>query len=161
VTFRLLALAAATWVLAGCAALRPPVQQRVTQGPTAQQFWMLRVLGENGKEPSFDERRHWDDQMELRIAQYLRAHPEVANSFEASTFRFNRQVAVGQSKEQVMMLLGAPLATTGDQGEMEKLARRYWPQIKGNVTEAWVYPLGWSLYFAGQRLVDITQYLEN
>jgi hypothetical protein len=31
--------------------------------------------------------------------------------------------------------------------------------IQGNATEAWVYPLGWRLYFAGMKLVDITQYL--
>ncbi len=44
---------------------------------------------------------------------------------------------------------------------METLARAYWPAIKGgNVTEAWVYPLGWRLFFNGPRIVDITQYLE-
>ena len=26
-------------------------------------------------------------------------------------------------------------------------------------TEVWIYPLGWSLFFSGQRLVDITQYV--
>jgi len=42
---------------------------------------------------------------------------------------------------------------------MAKLARRYWPLIEGNATEVWIYPLGWSMFFAGQRLVDITQYV--
>ena len=41
---------------------------------------------------------------------------------------------------------------------MEKLARRYWPSIKGNATEAWVYPEGWRLYFKDSIVVDITQY---
>ena len=31
--------------------------------------------------------------------------------------------------------------------------------IQGNATEVWIYPLGWNLYFAGPRLVDITQYV--
>jgi len=42
---------------------------------------------------------------------------------------------------------------------MEKLARKYWPSIKGNATEAWVYPAGWNLYFKDATVVDITQYL--
>ena len=57
------------------------------------------------------------------------------------------------------MLLDSPISVTGDEGEMQKLARRYWPMLKGNVTEAWVYPMGWNFYFAGPRLIDITQYL--
>ena len=99
--------------------------------------------------------------MELKISQYLREHPDTANSIETAAFRFYRQASVGQSKEQVFILLGPPVGTTTDAAEMEKLARRYWPELKGNVTEAWVYPLGWNLYFAGQRLVDITQYLKD
>jgi hypothetical protein len=57
-----------------------------------------------------------------------------------------------------MILLGAPQQTTTDAAEMEKLAGKYWPDVKPEATEAWVYPLGWRLYFAGARLVDITQY---
>jgi len=49
-----------------------------------------------------------------------------------------------------------------DVAEIEKLARAYWPAIKaGGVTEAWVYALGWRLYFDGPRIVDITQYVER
>ena len=44
---------------------------------------------------------------------------------------------------------------------MEKLARRYWKELQGNVTEAWVYDLGWRFYFTGPKLVAITQYLER
>ena len=62
------------------------------------------------------------------------------------------------SKEQALILLGAPAQTTTDAAELEKLARKYWSEIQGNATEAWVYPLGWRLYFSGSRLVDITQY---
>jgi hypothetical protein len=158
VTFRGLALVSVTLVLAACAALRP-LEQRTTQGPTAQEFWMYRVLLTNGREPNFDERRHWEDQIDDQIGRYLRAHPEAANSLDVSTFRFFRRASVGMTKEQVVILLGSPEAVTTDPAEMEKLARKYWPAVKGQAKEAWVYPLGWHLYFADSRLVDITQYL--
>ena len=147
-------------VLGGCALLasKQTVEQRTTQGPTADQMFFLRVFSENGREPTFEEKRRWDDQMEQQIGVYLREHPDKANALDVSTFRFLRQAAVGQDKQQVMILLGPPVAVSEDQGEMQKLARRYWPVIQGNATEVWVYPIGWSLYFAGQRLVDITQY---
>jgi hypothetical protein len=154
-----LALACLVLVATGCASLNQPLEQRTTHGPSAEEFWMYRVLLLNGRQPNFDERRHWEDQIDQQIGAYLREHPEAANSLDVSTFRFYRRVAVGQTKEQVLILLGAPEATTTDAGEMEKAARKYWPQIKGNATEAWAYALGWTLYFAGQRLVDITQYV--
>ena len=64
----------------------------------------------------------------------------------------------GMSKEQVLILLDAPDRETTDAAEMEKLARKYWPQIRGKASEAWSYPLGWQFYFAESRLVDIIQY---
>ncbi|HEU4370536.1 MAG TPA: hypothetical protein VFV05_20135 [Methylomirabilota bacterium] len=159
---RLLRLAsvfvAATIVAAGCAT-RAEVEQRTTQGPTALQMFNLRVLGESGREPTFEEKRVWDQQVEDLIGAYLRKHPEKASALDVSTFRFLRQVAVGMDKEQVLILLGAPALVSGDQAQMEKIARRYWPQIQGNATEVWVYPLGWNMFFAGQRLIDITQYV--
>ena len=106
-----------------------------------------------------DERRHWENQLDLKISQYLHSHPEAASSQDVMTFRFMKQASVGQTNEQVLILLGPPLARTTDEAEMEKLARRYWPYIKGNATEAWVYPDGWNLYFRDSTLVDITQYL--
>ena len=145
----------------GCATLAPPLEQRTTHGPTARQFWTLRMMLANNREPTLDERRHWDDQLEIQIQQYLIQHPEQANSLHVSAFRFSKQVVTGLVKEQVLILLGPPEAVTTDQAEMEKLARRYWKQLQGNVTEAWVYPLGWRFYFAGPTLVDITQYLER
>jgi hypothetical protein len=62
------------------------------------------------------------------------------------------------SKEQVMILLGDPDRMTHDVAEMNALAGRYWAAIQGRATEAWVYPLGWRLFFAESRLVDITQF---
>jgi hypothetical protein len=137
---------------------RPAFEQRTTQGPQAEELWTYRVALANGREPTFEERVHWERQLDLAIGRYLAKDQEFANSPELSTFRFLRQTVVGMSKEQVMILLGAPQRTTTDTGEIEKLAGKYWPEIQPHATEAWVYPLGWRLYFADSRLVDITQY---
>jgi hypothetical protein len=158
VTRRLPVLVALPLVLTACA-MGKAVEQRTTQGPTAEQFWMMRMIEANGREPNFDERRHWQDQIDDDIARYLRAHPEAASSLEVSTFRFFRRSTVGMTKDQIVILLGPPEGTTSDPAEMEKLARQYWPAVKARAKEAWVYPLGWRFYFAGDRVVDITQYL--
>jgi len=158
VTRRLLALVALPLVLTACASGKA-VEQRTSQGPSAEQFWFYRMIGANGREPNFDERRHWQNQIDEDIAQYLRTHPEAASSLEVSTFRFYRRATVGMTKEQIVILLGNPETTTTDPAEMEKLARRYWPAVKARAKETWTYPLGWRFYFAGDRVVDITQYL--
>jgi hypothetical protein len=146
--------------LGGCLRGRmTALEQRSTQGPTSQQMLNYRVMVQSGREPTFEEKRQWDAQVEEKISAYLRQHPEKANALDVSTFRFTRQVAVGQDKEQVLILLGAPVSVSGDQAQIEKVARGYWSNIKGNATEVWVYPLGWNLFFAGPKLVDITQYV--
>jgi len=142
---------------AACAS-SSPLEQRTTQGPIAEELWIYRVAVANGREPTFEERLHWERQIDLAITRYLAIDQEAASSPHVSTFRFARQAAVGMSKAQVMILLGAPQRTATEAAEIEKLARKYWPEVKPNATEAWVYPLGWSLYFSGSRLVDITQY---
>ena len=157
-----IALVLAAVLLTGCASVwAKPVEQRTTHGPTARQFWLLRQYVANNRAPKQDERRMWEDDLDLQIQQYLMKNPEAASSLQVSTFKFHKQVVTGMSKEQVLILLGPPDLVTEDQARMEKLARRYWPQLQGNVTEAWVYPLGWNMYFAGPKLVDITQYLEK
>lgn len=145
-------------LLSGCASVAR-IDQRTTQGPTAKQMWVYRVMTDNRREPTFEETTHWDTQLDRRISRYLVEHPEVANSDDVSTFRAERQVTVGMSKEQVAILLGPPAQTTTNTAEMEKLARRFWPQIKGHATESWVYPLGWRMFFAGDRVIDITQFV--
>jgi hypothetical protein len=156
------ALVLAVVVLGGCAKWwAPPVEQRSTHGPTARQMWTLRMAMTNSREPKIDERRMWEDDLDLAIQRYLMKDPEAASSLQVSAFRFNKQVVTGMTQEQVLILLGPPEAVTNDQAQMEKIARRYWPLIKGNATEAWIYPLGWNLYFAGPKLIDITQYLER
>jgi hypothetical protein len=155
-------VAVAVLALAGCASSAGPIEQRTSQGPNAQEFFVNRTILENGREPSFEERRHWDNQIEDKISVYLREHPDVANSYDLSTFRFERRVVVGMSKEQVLILLGEPGLTTTDAAAMEKLARQYWPSVRARkVTEAWSYPAGWHLYFAEEKLADITQYFDK
>jgi len=121
-------------------------------------MWTYRVAVANGREPTFEERLHWERQLDQAVGRYLAKDQEFANSPQLSTFRFVRQTAVGMSKEQVTILLGAPERATTDMGEIETLAGKYWPDIRPHATEAWVYPIGWRLYFSGSRLVDITQY---
>jgi hypothetical protein len=156
-----LVLALAALVASSCAELRRTIDQRTSNGPTAQQLWTYRVITQAGREPTWEERQRWDDQLDVALSRYLADHPEVANSYEVSTFRYTRQITVGMTKEQVTLLLGAPETATTDQAEIEKLARKFWPQMKGHVTEAWEYPLGWRLYFSETRLIDITQYLTD
>ncbi len=155
-----LALALLT-VLAACARLTT-TEQRALQGPTAEEIWTASVILMSGREPTFEEKDRWEIQIDRRISQYLHQHPELANSAEVQLFRFVRQVSVGMTKEQVEVLLGAPATAVKDAAEIEKLARRYWPLIKPkNVTEAWLYPQGWRLYFSDAKVVDITQYAER
>jgi hypothetical protein len=144
-------------VVTGCVSL--PVEQRTTQGPTAEQTWVARMTAQNGRVPNFDERGQWRDALDRRISTYLSLHPEVANAPDVQVFRFSKQVAVGMTKEQVTILLGAPQQTVTDSGEMEKLARKYWADIKGKASEVWLYPGGWRLFFADERVIDITQYV--
>jgi hypothetical protein len=144
-------------VLVGCASR--PIERRTTQGPTADQLWAWRMKSQLGREPSFDERRHFDDQLELHIGRYLREHPEDASSLGVTAFRFDRQVSVGMSRGQVAILLGPPVAETSDRAAMAKAARKFWPDIEPRARAAWMYPLGWTVYFGeGERVVDITQF---
>ena len=148
-------------LMAGCYSMRMK-EQRTTEGPMAEDIWTMKVIMANGREPNFDERRRWDNAMEQRIGQYLRQNPDAASSMDVSTFRFIRQVTIGQTDEQVLILLGPPLARISDAAEMEKLARQYWPAVKENEpSEVWTYPSGWRIYMKDRAVVDITQYAIN
>ena len=149
------------WLLAGCATILPPLDQRTTQGPTAAEFWTARVMQQTGRAPSFEEKRHFEDEMDERIGRYLREHQDAANSTTVMSFRSLRQVTVGMDKVQVEILLGPPLTTTRDPAQMQSFARHHWPEIrdKAKPDEAWSYPFGWVVYFSRSRVADITQYL--
>ena len=60
------------------------------------------------------------------------------------------------TREEVTLLLGAPSVRTDDAARMATAARQFWPAVGQNAREMWIYPGGWSLYFDGDRLVDIT-----
>ena len=153
-----IAIAVLVVVLAGCYAWRHK-EQRTTEGPMAEDIWTMKVLIANGREPNFDERRRWDNMMESRIGEYLRQNPEAANSMDVSTFKFIRQVTLGQTADQVVILLGPPLARVTEPADMEKLARQFWPAVKeSEPNEAWTYPSGWSIYMKNHVVVDITQH---
>ena len=154
-------VAVALCLLAGCAVLVPPIDQRTSQGPTAAEFWTARVMTQTGRAPSFEERRHFEDEMDEQIGRYLRENQEAANSLTVTSFRSLRQVTVGMDKKQVEILLGAPMSTTNDPAQMQSLARHHWPDIRDKTTpeEAWIYPFGWVVYFRQSRVADITQYL--
>jgi hypothetical protein len=143
---------------AGCAG-KPAMEQRTTEGPTAEQAFAHRVARQNGREPTFEERQTWKDDLDLKIARYLDANPQDANALGVTKFRYLHQVTVGMSKEQVTILLGRPSAVTTEAERMAELARKYWDDLKERTTEAWSYPLGWHLYFSGDRLAEITQYV--
>jgi len=153
-------VAAFVLVLAGCGALATQ-ERRAAQGPSAEEIWTARVVLDTGHEPTFDEKQRWDDQMDQRISQYLARNPALANSLNVTTFRITRQVTVGMERDLVLLLIGPPVLFAKDTAEIEKLARRFWPQVKNNnPKEAWLYPQGWRLFVDDTRVVDITQYLE-
>ncbi|MBI3636192.1 MAG: hypothetical protein HY216_08260 [Candidatus Rokubacteria bacterium] len=156
-TLRWPALVAASLVFTSCALVNPPIAQRTTQGPMAEDMWTYRMALQNGRTPNYDERQRWDADISRRVDAYLREHPDAANAPDVTAFRFWRQPAVGMTKEQVLLLLDAPALVTTDQDAMSQLAGKFWPLLEGNVTEAWAYLEGWQFYFAGQRVVDILQ----
>ena len=143
----------------GCSTLIPPIDQRTTQGPTATELWTMRMMQQTGRAPSFEEKRHFDEQLDDRIGRYLRENEEAANSLTLMSFRSMRQVTVGMDAGQVEILLGPPVTKTSDAAQMQSLARQHWPEIRGKADEAWSYPLGWVVYFSSSRVIDLTQYL--
>ena len=154
-----LRVALALLLAAGCSTFMPGIDQRTTQGPTAFEFWSARVMQQTGREPTFEEKRHFEAEMDDRISRYLNEHQEAASSLTVMSFRALKQVTVGMEKGQVEVLLGAPLTTTDDAAQMQNLARHHWSEIRGKADEAWSYPHGWVVYFSKSRVVDITQYL--
>jgi len=156
-------VAVVVWLLAGCSVLLPPIDQRTTQGPTAAEFWTVRVMQQTGRSPSFEEKRHFEEDLDERIGRYLREHEAAASSSTILSFRSLRQVTVGMEKGQVEVLLGPPLTTTRDAAQMQNLARHHWPEVrdKSKPDEAWSYPFGWVVYFSNSRVVDITQHLRR
>lgn len=148
-------------LVAGCAGFGgAKIEQRTTEGPLAEDFFTLRIAVRTGRPPSFDERRRWDETMHQLIDDYLRRHPQVASSPLVMTFRYMRQATVEMDKEQILILLGKPLQAATDATAMQKEAHRFWDEIKDAVSEVWVYPMGWSLFFKDDKVVEMVQYVK-
>lgn len=141
--------------LGGCATT---TELRTTDGPTAEDVWKERFRAVNGRSPGFTEKQTFDDQMDVRVREFLAKNPQVANSLRVSNLRFLRQTTVGMTKDEIKLLLGMPQGVTDNPAQMESLARKFWPLVKPQAKEAWSYPGGWTLYFDGDTLTDVTRY---
>jgi hypothetical protein len=149
--------AGALLALAGCTSTLGEVPlQRATVGPSADEIFNARFARGYARLPSFDETNKFRDDLDRRVGEYLAKNPQIATSPRASQFRFERRVDVGMSKPEVTLLLGPPDTTTSDPALMKANAAPFWPEIGRRAQEMWRYPSGWSLYFEGDRLVDLT-----
>ena len=149
------------WLLAallglGCAAHIETVE-RVQQGPKAEELFILRSYLANGREPSFDEKRMWEDRLDDRVTRYLREHPELEQRTRYTDFRFWHQVAPGSAREEVRTLLEEPEEETIDPALMGALAARHWSAIQAKAKEAWVYSPGWVIFFDDAGVVDVVR----
>jgi hypothetical protein len=150
-----ISLVAAAGLLAGACATAQPVVEQTTRGPLAQEIQIARSFAANGREPGWDEKRHYEEELEDKVFKYLREHPEFQNETRYSTFRFWRQVSIGSTKDEVKVLLNDPDERTIDPALMASLARRHWSQVQGKAKEAWIYPLGWVLYIDDKAVVSM------
>ena len=154
----------AVFLLPACgllgANMRETIDHRTTQGPVADEMWSAGLMLSNGRTPTWEEKRHFYDELDLRIAKYLRDNEGPASNAQTmQAFRFFHQVTVGMDKAQVEVLLGKPYSTSDDAQQMANWARRHWAAIRGRADSAWTYPGGWVLYFDKDKLVEMTQYM--
>lgn len=151
---RAAALAALGLVVGACMT-PPPVLERTTRGPNAEEFFVQQSYATNGRPPSFDEKRIWQDQMDEKVKKYLREHPEIENTARYTEFRFWRQVAPGSTPGEVKVLLGEPREQTIDPDMMAFFGEQHWVAMRAAAKEAWVYPLGWVVFFDDSGVVDM------
>jgi hypothetical protein len=151
---RIAGVVAAGFVAASCATPQPVIEQ-TTRGPIAQEIQIARSFAANGRDMGWDEKRHYEEQLEEKVFKYLREHPDLQNETRYSTFRFWRQVSIGSTKDEVKALLDDPDERTIDPALMAALARRHWSQVQTKAKEAWVYPLGWVLYIDDKAVVSM------
>jgi hypothetical protein len=155
------------WFVAGVAGLALSgcvlftVEQRATHGPTAEEVWAHRFAAVNQRPPSFEEKLAFKDQLDGRMRRYLARNPGAEGSDRRADLAFWFQVSVGMTKEEVGLLLGEADAMTTEAAKMEALAGKFWPDLKPKAQEAWTYPEGWTLYFAGDVLIALTQHLRR
>jgi hypothetical protein len=147
-----LALAA---LLTSSCTMGEPVLERTSRGPSAEEFFIQQSYAVNGRAPNFDEKRVWQDQMDAKVFKYLREHPELESTSRYSEFRFWRQVTTGSTPGEVRVLLGEPRERTIDPALMASLGEQHWQAVRGTAQEAWVYPLGWVVFFDDKGVVDL------
>jgi hypothetical protein len=154
-------LLAAAALAAACGAVTEPmpVFEPAARGPSADEVFVMRSYLTYGRQPSFDERRRFEDHLEDRVGQYLRAHPELEQSPRYSEVRFWRQVGEGTPREEVLVLLQEPDERTREAARLRQLGDRFWPALSDKqAVEAWRYP-GWVLFFDEQALVGFIKVL--
>jgi hypothetical protein len=139
----------------GCALPASDTPERMGRGPRAEEMFYGRVYAVSGREPTFDERRQQVDRMDDRVFRYLREHPEIEQKTYYSEFRFWRQVSEGCTPDEVRVLIEEPLEQTIDPARMGVLAKQEWGDVRTKAKEAWVYPLGWILYFDDKGVVAV------
>ena len=71
-------LAAAALVAVACSSVTQTTLERTTRGPNAEEFFIAQSVASNGRPPSFDEKRVWQDQMDEKVFKYLREHPDLS-----------------------------------------------------------------------------------
>ena len=70
-----MAVLGAVLALAGCATGQDSEVQRATEGPTAEEIYMARFVGDYGRLPTFDETLAFRAALDDRVAAYLSRHP--------------------------------------------------------------------------------------
>jgi len=148
-------LAAGALLTASCASMTEPVLERTTRGPKAEEFFIQQSYSVNGRAPNFDEKRVWQDQMDEKVFKYLREHPEMESTSRYSEFRFWRQVTNGSTPGEVKVLLGEPRERTIDPALMASLGEQHWSAVRTTAKEAWVYQLGWVVFFDDKGVVEL------
>ena len=100
--------------------------EQTAQGPTGLDVLTARSQVVNGRDPNFDEKRLWENRADMRIAKYLRDHPELEQSPRYMDVRFWRQVSAGAPRGEVEALLEEPQEQTIDPALIAILAERHW-----------------------------------
>lgn len=150
---RLALLVAVCAAAVGCA---QEIIERPAKGPKALDFFVARSVLVNGREPNFDERRMWEDQIDEKIRVYLRDHPDLQQSSRYSDVRFWRQVGIGSTRAEVRILLDEPDEQSMDPAALAVMARQHWPAIQAKVKEGWTYGLaGWTIFFDDGGVIEM------
>src|ERR1700693_2945412 len=113
----------AAGLMAGACATPQPVIEQTTRGPIAQEIQIARSFAANGRDMGWDEKRHYEEQLEEKVFKYLREHPDFQNETRYSTFRFWRQVSVCSTKKEVKGLVADADEGTHHRGFMGLLRR--------------------------------------